>query len=592
MRKLFRITMIVVILHSSNTVGLTAVEDHVAVDTAETLLEFLGKDPDNAKALSQLYAIYMRQGNYKQARHYAFRMLDVAEECGDTQKKMLADSYIGQSHLAMDAYDSAYNYLNDAVNLWNAIDSADRTDEAYSAIYSAYNSLGIYAVTINMDFGNAIDYFLKGLRIAESRQDYMAYAVLGSNLVIVYYLREDPGGLKYALEVYRYGKEYDNTYIIYCGASVSARMYFLKGDMVNAEKYINEAMALVNKYFDRMEVYCLYAQIQDAKGNKAEAEKYYRLAVEYIDKESVPTVILMYLSYGQFLFNEGRYLECIGMLDHSIDLAVSKRNRLYTYRLYELKSKAYEALGKQESAFEAYKLYHSESIGIFNIEKERSVNELTRKYENERHERELQEYNMLLMKKNQELLIASFILIAIVAVSVASWMMYRRKNRMYMQTALRYKAAIDRENKLEQRIEELSKVASNIGKYSNSSLREDSGSELFGRLESLMKDGRLYCEKNLTRERVAEVLGSNRTYLSQIINDRAGCSFFQYINSYRTDDAIRQLSDPSNSIPLKALADELGFSSLAAFYKSFQEKVGVPPAKYREKIVEISHNSN
>ena len=72
---------------------------------------------------------------------------------------MLADSYIGQSWLAMDGYDSAYNYLNAAVTLWNSLDSTARTDESYNAIYTAYNGLGIYSVTIDMDFGKAIDYF-------------------------------------------------------------------------------------------------------------------------------------------------------------------------------------------------------------------------------------------------------------------------------------------------------------------------------------------------------------------------------------------------------------------------------------------------
>ncbi len=592
MCKLVRTILMVAVFLASHVGGLSAVEEPTTQDTTEALLELLEHEPDNVDALSQLYAIYMRKGNYEEAQRYALRIFDVAEESGDTHTRMLADSYIGQSYLAIDGYDSAYNYLNDAVGLWNAIDSTARTDESYNAIYTAYNGLGIYSVTIDMDFGKAIDYFLKGLKLAEARQDYFDYAILGSNLVVVYNLRGDSEGLKYALEVYRYGKESGNTYIIYCGAHVSAIMYFLKGDLVNAEKYLNEAMALIDRYFDRMGVYCLYARLQDAKGNKEEAEKYYRLAVEYIDEESVPTAIFIYLSYGEYLFNEGRYYESIDMLDCGIGLAESRGNRLYTYRLYELKSKAYEALGELDSALDAYRSFHSESVGVFNIERERSVNELTRKYENERHEREIQQHNVLIMKKNQELLIASFVIVAIITVAAVSWIMYRRKNRMYMQIARRYKVAVDREKRLEQKIDELSRTSSGAGKYSNSSLTEDSGSELFGRLESLMKDERLYCEKNLTRERVAEVLGSNRTYLSQIINDKAGCSFFQYITSFRTEEAIRRLSDPADNIPLKALADELGFSSLAAFYKSFQEKVGMPPAKYREKIVEISRSGN
>ena len=589
---IFRTAVVAGVLLLVFSAGVSA-DESTALDTTEALLELLEKEPDNIGAMSQLYAIYMRQGDYRQAQTYALKIYAVAAKNGDEHAKMLADSYVGQSYLAMDGYDSAYVYLNSALGIWNSMDSTERTDESYDAAYTAYNGLGIYSVTIDMDFGKAIDYFLKGLKLAEARHDYFDYAILGSNLVVVYNLREDSDGLKYALEVYRYGKEMDSPYIVYCGAHVSALMYFLKGDLANTEKYLDEAMSLVEKYFDRMGVYCLYAKLQDAKGNKNVAEKYYRLAVEFIDEESVPTAISIYLSYAEYLYGEGRCGESLEMLGKGIDLALSRGNRIYTYKLYGLQSRVYESLGEPEKALDAYRSFHNESVGVFNIERERAVNELTRKYENERHERELQQHNILIMKKNQELLIASFVIVAIIAVSVAALIMYRRKNRMYMQIAIRYKEAADREKQLEQRIRELTSAQQQVsaaGKYSNSSLTEDSSSELFGRLESLMRDERLYCEKNLTRERVADALESNRTYLSQVINDKAGCSFFQYINSFRIEDAVRRLSDPSDPIPLKALADELGFSSLSAFYKSFQEKVGMPPAKYREKIIKISRN--
>ena len=65
-----------------------------------------------------------------------------------------------------------------------------------------------------------------------------------------------------------------------------------------------------------------------------------------------------------------------------------------------------------------------------------------------------------------------------------------------------------------------------------------------------------------------------------------------YIGLGRYDEAIATLSDPANDIPLKALCSDLGFSSSTTFYKLFQDKVGMTPAKYREKIIEISNRSN
>ena len=131
------------------------------------------------------------------------------------------------------------------------------------------------------------------------------------------------------------------------------------------------------------------------------------------------------------------------------------------------------------------------------------------------------------------------------------------------------------------------------GSYRISPVRcPDKSNEMFMRIERLMTGDRIYRENGLTRDKVAERLGSNRTYISQVINDKTGMSFLAYINSYRIEEAIELLSDPANDIPLKALSSDLGFSSISTFYKLFSEKVGMPPAKYREKIIEISKSGN
>lgn len=82
--------------------------------------------------------------------------------------------------------------------------------------------------------------------------------------------------------------------------------------------------------------------------------------------------------------------------------------------------------------------------------------------------------------------------------------------------------------------------------------------------------------------------GSNRTYLSIAINKNAGVSFSQFINSYRIQEAVRVLSDPANAdYPLKALASDLGFSSMTTFYKQFQSEVGMTPSAYRKTILSL-----
>ena len=66
----------------------------------------------------------------------------------------------------------------------------------------------------------------------------------------------------------------------------------------------------------------------------------------------------------------------------------------------------------------------------------------------------------------------------------------------------------------------------------------DKSGELFDRLGELMRKDKVYKEKNLTRDKVAALLGTNRTYLSQIINEKTGMSFIYYINSFRIEEAL------------------------------------------------------
>lgn len=50
---------------------------------------------------------------------------------------------------------------------------------------------------------------------------------------------------------------------------------------------------------------------------------------------------------------------------------------------------------------------------------------------------------------------------------------------------------------------------------------------------------------------------------------------------------MRRLSDVDDDTPLKALAQTLGYNHLQTFYTSFQSAIGMPPSKYREKLLKL-----
>lgn len=544
-------------------------------------------DSDSLQAMVRQYSASMSKGDYAGALHYAKEYGRLAEPDADRSKMMLAYSYIGQALVARDEYDSAYCYLEKGLEIWNATDTASRSREQYYAMYAIYNGLGIYSVNREMNYEKAISFFLEGLRLAEQRADYVNYAIFGSNMVVTYNLRKDTTGLQYALEVYDFGKRTDDKYIIYYGSYITSMMYYLKGDIEKAKQYLDETMSLSGDFMDKRGMYSLYARILAAEGKNAEAEKYFRLSIDNVSEESVITAVSIYMTYAEFLMSMGRYGEASAMLDRGLDFAGQKNNRVFTYRLYEMKSECYEHLGQPWKALEMYKKYNRESEEVFGLEQERAINELTRKYESERHEKELQQRNITIIKRSRELQAALFIIVIIVAGLSVTFVMYRHKNRMYTRIVRQYKEAIAKQKGLEETIHQYEKE-----RQDTASQIDDKNSELFRKLETLMRESKVYREKNLTRERVADLIGSNRTYLSQVVNEKTGMSFIHYINSYRIEEALEILSEATNDIPLKALCSDLGFNSITTFYKLFQDKVGMTPAKYREKIIELSKSGN
>ena len=162
-----------------------------------------------------------------------------------------------------------------------------------------------------------------------------------------------------------------------------------------------------------------------------------------------------------------------------------------------------------------------------------------------------------------------------------------RRNRFYAAIVYQYKARIRREKQMQQKLRELEELED---KYATSSLTEEKSADLFQRLEKIMREDAIYRDKLLTKEKAAEMLGTNRTYLSQIINQQTSLTFTQYVNEYRINEAVKLISEPNNQTPIKAISSEVGFSSTTTFYKAFQHIVGMSPSQYKNKTELLNKN--
>lgn len=103
------------------------------------------------------------------------------------------------------------------------------------------------------------------------------------------------------------------------------------------------------------------------------------------------------------------------------------------------------------------------------------------------------------------------------------------------------------------------------------------------KLEAWMENEKPYLNPDFQLIDLRAVLPMNRTYLSQFINDTYGCTFYQFVNKYRIDEAERLMQEQAQ-LKIADVAKLAGFSSSTVFIRVFTQTNGVTPKEWQSRI--------
>lgn len=472
-----------------------------------------------------------------------------------------------------------------------------------SALCSVYNGLGLYEQNVTCDYYRSLNYYREGCDIAERCGHRLLYCLLVANIAEVLTLRNEEAGLEYAEKCYLLGRQNNDPYLIYCGAISMARNLCLNRKMEEAWRYTREADRLSKRYDfkNRSDIYNTYGEIALEAGDYMKAGLYYEQAIREHGFSQAAYVVSTYVGYGRALIAQKKYKSALEKLQIGKEISEKNITSLFRREVYLLLSACYDRLGEPKEALEYYKKYTAGSFRLYNEDKERTEKELMVRYETEKRNKELAQKNMLLQKEQNRVMALVGITFVVLIVVLLFYINYRRKNRLYKQIVRESVDWLAKERQFSKRIAEQEKQLQELigkagavdgGRYSGSSLNKDSQQELFGRLERLMQNDQVYKNSLFTREKMAELLGTNRTYLSQTINEQTGLTFTHYMNKYRIEEARRILADPQDDTPIKAIAADLGFSSVTTFYTLFKAAVQMSPDQYRKHARSLRENKS
>lgn len=103
-----------------------------------------------------------------------------------------------------------------------------------------------------------------------------------------------------------------------------------------------------------------------------------------------------------------------------------------------------------------------------------------------------------------------------------------------------------------------------------------------------LRDAVLYIEghysENITLSNISANAGINHTTLTALMKEELGCTAIEYLMQYRITIAKKQLS--FTDVPIKDIANMVGFKTVQHFNRIFKEKTGTTPAEFRKSSVQ------
>ena len=531
-----------------------------------------GRRPLTTEALWQQCEQARSLSHYDSLRSLSKELKDRAFREQDTRMEAYAHFYQGLAHLFT-------GQKNDALRSLNLSRDKATEIENDSVLALVTNAMGIFhAMTENNNFV-AQQFFFKSLEYAEKARYEQLKGRIYGNLLILTHSGNDTTGLDNAVKIYDYGKKNNDFEQTFMGAYYLAMYYNLKGENVKAEKYIQESLRLYERYRydDIASVYTLYSKVKNDMGDldAAEhiAETAITLAQQYNQAFLLPDA---YLQHALVLHEKGQFARSNEVTMQALSAVEQSSGRTKSVACYELIAKNCQQLGLKDQALEYLGRANRsmDTLSAINMERLRHeqdiLNDIVQKEQDARVRKQQMEDQR---KLNLTLVIALVLLSGLLAVIVAS---YRRRNRLYKNIVRQNAHAVNdhdelqaRIDKLNEHIQELTAQAENKDQSSSSFSPEtetnnanksktlvddeERAQELYDRACMLMKKERLFTDPQLNRERFAEILGTNRTYLSKILKEKSGMTYLQFVNSHRINEAIRLLSDPNTQSPLKQI---------------------------------------
>ena len=539
----------------------------------------------------QICSDFLKKRDFQHTYALSEEYLNMAQEAKSAIDEGYAKFTLGASEVFLGQTSKGETHLKEALIIGEKHNESD-------LIGLALNTLGIYEASVNTNYYLAQHYFLRSMEYDRTE------ASASSNLANIAALLNDTTGIEYSLRCIEIGKSKGESHYEYSGYQTLAEFDILKEDYNAAQKHLGLAEQIAQKegYTDIV-IKLFQAEVLMKTGK-------YQSSIELLNsiEDTVHKAQPIYLPRLKTLQGEnyrhiGDFHTSNRYLRNALEAAQSYSSHTELEKVYLFIAKNFADLGQYREGL-TYLNQAMESLALKSqtelsrLSNERNLTLEVIYEEQKRKEAENRAHNI-------QIIVLTLFILLIIAASIIWWIirLMKRRQALYQQIVKQNLELIEAKKEVER------SQSHNTGEKDPTNIlndnrendnRENDNREfptgetsrskiLFNTLIKLMEKDKIYRDPLLTREEIISRLNTNPTYLTQAIKQFSGKNYSQFINSYRIKEAVEILSDKDKiEIPIKTICTEVGFNSMATFYKIFQSTVGLSPAAYRKSLLHIS----
>ncbi|MGI6222706.1 MAG: helix-turn-helix domain-containing protein [Prevotella sp.] len=439
------------------------------------------------------------------------------------------------------------------------------------------------------NYPEAMRYYTLAMQKAQEEHNDRVYVVSVGYISNVYFNYSDyTRALHYLLKGYDKVKDGDNVRIQSSYLTNIIATYCRLNDPKNARIYYDilcqlpqEGLTVDNDYY----IMYNYGRILKAEKKYDEAMKQFKKTWQFAESNKMAPIYSLNLrsEIGNLLVETGRYDEAI-----AYGLECEKESRkIGSMELLanacQMLADAYGKVGDSVNAQHYRQLYNETADSVYNLPNLTSASTDLFKYENSQNEEQI---SSLTSSMNHLTLIVVIFGVLIALMVILFFMVFRNNKRMN-EGQLKL---------LEENRDILAKTVSTV-KERTPAVKDGPECEkmrkLLAKINDVLNDGTSISDPDFSLQKLADAVGSNTKYVSQVINEYFNMNFKTLLNEYRLREATRRLSDEEHygNMTIQAIYEDVGYKNAVSFIRAFKRMYGMTPSEYQKKAKTTINNS-